>query len=253
MTDTVLSVGRDGPVATVTLTRGKVNAIDVEVLDELATTLGTLERDADVGAVVITGAGRAFSAGVDLRRVVDSGPSYVEHLVTGLRRTLEVLFCFPKPTVAAVDGAAVAGGCILACACDRRLMADGARIGASELAVGVPFPWPRSRSCAMPVGHAPKTSCCAPAPRRTGGVDRRHGPRGLPGRRRARAGPGSGGRARRPRPACLRSGQGATTPTRAATHAQRRRRCRPVGHGRVGRAAHPARLRAQLDRLAAGR
>ncbi len=140
MTDTVLSVGRDGPVATVTLTRGKVNAIDVEVLDELATTLGTLERDADVSAVVITGAGRAFSAGVDLRRVVDSGPSYVEHLVTGLRRTLEMLFCFPKPTVAAVNGAAVAGGCILACACDRRLMADDARIGASELAVGVPFP-----------------------------------------------------------------------------------------------------------------
>ena len=53
---------------------------------------------------------------------------------------IERLFTFPKPTVAAVNGAAVAGGCILACACDRRLMADDARIGASELAVGVPFP-----------------------------------------------------------------------------------------------------------------
>ena len=90
--------------------------------------------------MVITGAGRAFCAGVDLRRVVESDPGYVEQLVTGLRRTLETLFCFPKPTVAAVNGAAVAGGCILACACDRRLMADDARIGASELAVGVPFP-----------------------------------------------------------------------------------------------------------------
>ena len=72
--------------------------------------------------------------------MVESGPGYVEQPRDGPAATLETLFCFPKPTVAAVNGAAVAGGCILACACDRRLMADGARIGASELAVGVPFP-----------------------------------------------------------------------------------------------------------------
>jgi enoyl-CoA hydratase len=140
VTDTALGVTRVGSVATVELSRGKVNAIDVEVLDELRTTLERLEHDVDVHAVVLTGAGRAFSAGVDLRRVVDSDAAYAERLVTGLRRTLEALFCFPKPTVAAVNGAAVAGGCIIACACDRRLIASGARIGASELLVGVPFP-----------------------------------------------------------------------------------------------------------------
>jgi enoyl-CoA hydratase len=140
VTDTALGVTRNGPVATVELARGKVNALDVELLDEMRTTLERLERDVEVRAVVLTGAGRAFSAGVDLRRVVEADRGYVERLVTGLRETFEAIFRFPKPTVAAVNGAAVAGGCILACACDRRLMADGARIGASELLVGVAFP-----------------------------------------------------------------------------------------------------------------
>jgi enoyl-CoA hydratase len=139
-TDTVLGVSREGSVATVELTRGKVNALDVEVLDELRSTFEALKADAEVAAVVLTGAGRAFSAGVDLRRVVDSDPRYAERLVNGLRHTFETLFGFPKPTIAAINGAAVAGGCILACACDVRIMADSARIGASELVVGVPFP-----------------------------------------------------------------------------------------------------------------
>jgi enoyl-CoA hydratase/carnithine racemase len=140
VTGTAVGVRREGSVAAVELTRGKVNAIDVELLEELEATLGSLARDTGVGAVVLTGAGRVFSAGVDLRRVVDDGPEYAERLVASLGRALAALFGFPKPTVAAVNGAAVAGGCILACACDRRVMADGARIGASELVVGVPFP-----------------------------------------------------------------------------------------------------------------
>src|SRR5580658_3940411 len=131
VTDTVLDVRREGSVATVELARGKVNAIDVELLDALGATLERLEGDDEVSALVVTGAGRVFSAGVDLRRVVDSDAGYGGRLVAGLRATLEALFCFPKPTVAAVNGAAVAGGCILACACDRRVMAQGARIGAS--------------------------------------------------------------------------------------------------------------------------
>jgi len=140
MPDTVLGVTRSGSVATIELTRGKVNAIDVELLEDLGAVLEDLEHDPEVRAVVLTGSGRVFSAGVDLRMVIDSEPLYAQRLVEALRVGLEALFGFPKPTVAAVNGAAVAGGCILACACDRRLMAEHARIGATELAVGVPFP-----------------------------------------------------------------------------------------------------------------
>jgi enoyl-CoA hydratase/carnithine racemase len=140
MPDTVLGVTRSGSVATIELSRGKVNAIDVELLEALGAALEDLEHDPEVRAVILTGTGRAFSAGVDLRMVIDSEPPYAGRLVEALRVGLEALFYFPKPTVAAVNGAAVAGGCILACACDRRLMAEHARIGATELAVGVPFP-----------------------------------------------------------------------------------------------------------------
>lgn len=140
VTDTALMVTQSGSVAAIQLARGKVNAIDVELLDELEATLERLAHDDDVRALVLTGSGRVFSAGVDLHRVVDEDEGYVERLIAKLRGALEALFGFPKPTVAAVNGAAVAGGCILACACDRRVMAEGARMGASELVVGVPFP-----------------------------------------------------------------------------------------------------------------
>jgi enoyl-CoA hydratase/carnithine racemase len=94
----------------------------------------------DARAVVLTSTGRVFCAGVDLQQVLDGGVDYLERFIPLLASAFERLFSFPLPVVAAVNGPAVAGGCILACACDRRVMVDGARIGASELLVGVPFP-----------------------------------------------------------------------------------------------------------------
>jgi enoyl-CoA hydratase/carnithine racemase len=135
----VIDVQRLGPVAVVRLDHGKVNALDDALLDELVESLDAVERS-DARAVVLTGAGRVFSAGVDLQKVLDGGPAYLERLIPALSSGLGRLFASPLPIVAAVNGAAVAGGCILACACDRRLLAEGARIGASELLVGVPFP-----------------------------------------------------------------------------------------------------------------
>src|SRR5579864_8676757 len=109
VTDTGLVVTRTGSVAAVELARGKVNALDVELLEELESALAHLAHDDDVRAVVVTGAGRVFSAGVDLRRVVEDGTRYVERLIAALRAAFEALFGFPKPTVAAINGAAVAG------------------------------------------------------------------------------------------------------------------------------------------------
>ena len=126
-------------VTVVRMEHGKVNALDVEVLDELTGVLEDLGNAS--GAVVLTGNGRVFSAGVDLARVLDGGAAYVADLIPALHRAFVALFSFPRPVVAAVDGAAIAGGCIIAAAADLRLMAEGgALIGASELVVGVPFP-----------------------------------------------------------------------------------------------------------------
>jgi enoyl-CoA hydratase/carnithine racemase len=121
------------------LSSGPVNAQDVELLEELTSRVGELARS-DAGALVVTGAGRAFSAGVDLNRVVQGGTGYTDRLVPALSAAFDAMFSYPGPTVAAINGAAIAGGCVLACACDRRLIGPEAQIGAAEVRVGVPFP-----------------------------------------------------------------------------------------------------------------
>jgi len=132
---------KTGPVTVqvLTVSSGRVNALDVELLGELTGRLRELGRSG-ADALVVTGAGRVFSAGVDLNSVVDGGSGYTDRLVPALSEAFEALFCYPGPTVAAINGAAIAGGCVLACACDRRLISPDAQIGASEVRVGVPFP-----------------------------------------------------------------------------------------------------------------
>jgi enoyl-CoA hydratase/carnithine racemase len=128
-----------GTVQVLTLSSGPVNAQDVELLDELTATVRDMAASGG-GALVVTGAGRAFSAGVDLNRVVEGGAGYTDRLVPALSAVFEAMFSYPGPTVAAVNGAAIAGGCVLACACDRRLISPNAQIGAAEVRVGVTFP-----------------------------------------------------------------------------------------------------------------
>jgi enoyl-CoA hydratase len=119
---------------------GKANALDVEFCEALAAGF-TAARLTDTGAIVLTGTGSIFSAGVDLKRVSAGGAAYVREFLPYLHRLYETIFFHPKPVVAAVNGHAIAGGCILACCADRRIMArDSGRIGVTELLVGVPFP-----------------------------------------------------------------------------------------------------------------
>ena len=123
-------------VTIVRMAHGKVNALDVELLQAIAKAFGDLEPGR---AVVFTGAGRSFSAGVDLKRITDGGMDYVRAFRPSLSAAVMAVFDHPGPVVAAVNGHAIAGGCVLAAACDRRLMSAGT-IGLTEMRVGVPFP-----------------------------------------------------------------------------------------------------------------
>jgi enoyl-CoA hydratase len=133
---------KDG-ITTLRMVRGKGNALDLEFLGALIDALDTIERSA-ARAVIITGQGSAFGAGVDLTALVGGGAEYVRRFLPRLSQLFERLVTFPKPIVAAVNGHAIAGGAIIVLACDQRIAARGtARIGLSEVQVGVPFPgWP---------------------------------------------------------------------------------------------------------------
>jgi enoyl-CoA hydratase len=126
-------------ILTLRLAHGKVSAIDVELLEAL---LGELDGAGDdVRALVLTGTGSVFSAGVDLFRLTREGADYVRRFLPLLSRLLRALFAFPRPVVAATNGHAIAGGCVIVLATDVRLMAEGTgTIGVPELLVGVPFP-----------------------------------------------------------------------------------------------------------------
>jgi enoyl-CoA hydratase len=135
----VIEIQTVGTVQVLAMSSGRVNALDVELLEELTAAIRELQGSG-AGALVVTGAGRVFSAGVDLNRVVEGGADYTDRLIPALSDAFVAMFGYPGPTVAAINGAAIAGGCVLACACDRRLISPDAQIGASEVRVGVPFP-----------------------------------------------------------------------------------------------------------------
>ncbi|MDX1632175.1 MAG: enoyl-CoA hydratase/isomerase family protein [Thermoanaerobaculia bacterium] len=123
------------------LEHGKVNAIDLELTLAVEERLAELQENESLGTLVLTGTGSVFSAGVDLYRLLDEGEEYVDRFLPAFGRALLRLFRFPKPVVAAINGHAIAGGCIVACACDHRIMARGpGTLGVPELRVGVPFP-----------------------------------------------------------------------------------------------------------------
>lgn len=130
----------EGNVLVLQLDRPPVNAVDVETLNELADAFDKARGD-DPGALVLTGTGAMFSAGADLKAVLEADDEQVNAGIEALSRCFETLFLFPRPVVAAVNGHALAGGVIITCAADRRIMAAGSgQIGAVELKAGVPFP-----------------------------------------------------------------------------------------------------------------
>jgi enoyl-CoA hydratase len=122
------------------LAHGKANTMDLELCQALIDSFTEL-RSSSAKAVVLTGQGGIFSAGVDLVRTAEGGAAYIRKFLLVLNAMFDAVFYFPKPVVAAVNGHAIAGGCVLACCADRRLMAQGnGRIGVTELLVGLPFP-----------------------------------------------------------------------------------------------------------------
>src|SRR5215831_20613988 len=119
---TTITVETIGPVCRLTLARPeRANALNATMLHEIGTALDEIEQDGGIRALIVTGAGAAFSSGFDLKEQMERRPSGVEAWRAILRKDFDTImrfWHFPRPTIAAVRGACLAGACELALACD---------------------------------------------------------------------------------------------------------------------------------------
>jgi enoyl-CoA hydratase len=146
----MIDVKTEDEIATVTMRHGKASALDITLCEALADCFDKL-CTSGARAVVLTGQGHIFSAGVDLLQVSTGGANYIRRFLPMLHRMYEAVFFHPKPLVAAVNGHAIAGGCVLA-RCARRIMARGSGHVRSGVAVPASHaaPAPQARMRRLP-------------------------------------------------------------------------------------------------------
>ncbi len=134
MADALVRVERrDDGVAVVTLDNPKVNALSQELLNELGEVFSALAEDRP-GAVVVTGGDRLFAAGAD---VTQFSAERAADIAATFHRVLDAVAAFPRPTIAAISGYALGGGCELALACDFRIASEKAVFGQPEILLGI--------------------------------------------------------------------------------------------------------------------
>ena len=124
-------------VRTLTLDRPPVNALGRELVRDLEGACAELQQDERARCLVVRSAGRHFSGGADLKERQGMRPEEVREFVRSLQATFTSLAELPFPTIAAVRGAAVGGGCELALACDLRIFAEDATVGLRETALAI--------------------------------------------------------------------------------------------------------------------
>jgi enoyl-CoA hydratase/carnithine racemase len=137
---TTITVETLGAVARLTLARPeRANALNAQMLTEIGEALDAIERDTQIRAVIVTGAGAAFSSGFDLKEQMERRPSGLADWQPLLRKDFDTImrfWHFPRPTIAAVRGPCLAGACELALACDMTIAAEDAFFGEPELKFG---------------------------------------------------------------------------------------------------------------------
>ncbi|MCP4295547.1 MAG: enoyl-CoA hydratase/isomerase family protein [Proteobacteria bacterium] len=126
-----------GGITTLEMNRGKVNALNEILLKELSDEITRLEKDDDTQAIIITGEGKFFSFGFDIPEIYKYDKTRFTDYIINFTKLFSKIFIYPKPIIAALNGHTIAGGCVLAIACDQRIMADNnSKISMNELSFG---------------------------------------------------------------------------------------------------------------------
>jgi enoyl-CoA hydratase len=142
-----------GRVATITINRpDKLNALSVATVGDLDRCIRDARANPDVGAIILTGAGRAFAAGADVGEIAAMNAVQMHALAVRGQEMVRQFETSPKPTIAAINGFALGGGCELAMGCHVRISADNAKLGQPEVKLGLA---PGYGGC----------NCCSPARR----------------------------------------------------------------------------------------
>jgi enoyl-CoA hydratase/carnithine racemase len=141
-------------VAVFKLQRSVTNPLNLDFLKEISSNLHDLEKNPKVRAIVLTSTNdKFFSIGFDLPYLITLKMDDVEIFYTTYNQLSVQLFSFPKPVVAAINGHAIAGGCILALCCDYRFISEGRKLmGLNEIKLGLPVPYPGDRILHQIVG-----------------------------------------------------------------------------------------------------
>jgi len=152
----LVTTSKSDGICTVKINRpDKLNAMNMDVAKELIKTFETLGKDDNIKVIILTGEGeKAFSAGADIEYMSKISPDEsVEYAKLGqlVTSTVELV---KQPTIAAVNGFALGGGCELAMSCDIRLAADTAKLGQPEVTIGIPPGWGGTQRLMRIVGIA---------------------------------------------------------------------------------------------------
>jgi 3-hydroxypropionyl-coenzyme A dehydratase len=152
---TYLKIEKDEEITLVTINRpDKLNALNLDVMEEFVTALDNLERDTSK-VVIITGSGqKAFSAGADIEYMSKIGPTEAEKYALRGHEVLNKIEKLQKPVIAAINGYALGGGCELALSCDIRFASQNAQLGQPEVTLGICPGWGGTQRLMRIVGPA---------------------------------------------------------------------------------------------------
>lgn len=138
MSYSFLTVSHADRIATITVNRpDKLNALNDATIAELGQAIHAARADEGVGAVILTGAGRAFIAGADISELSSQSPLDGQRRSRAGQAVFEAFETSPKPVIAAVNGFALGGGCELAMACHIRIAGEAAKLGQPEVKLGI--------------------------------------------------------------------------------------------------------------------
>ena len=135
-----MRIERDRELAILHMHGGKANSMSPALIRKLSELCGEVEQS-DARALIITGDGKSFSAGLALPSLIDLDRNVMRGFMDEFKDTMLRVFRLPIPVIAAIDGHAIAGGCVLTCQCDVRIAADRpVKIGLNEVQLGIGMP-----------------------------------------------------------------------------------------------------------------